>query len=107
MRTLTAFAHTLPMLTRHTWRPVRATQSNPQVSQIKTALAELERGNVAAFQMGKEARKVEKELAQKFKSDMKLTSQVGGASAIWTRSGDLGAIWAIWARFGTPRPTWG
>jgi hypothetical protein len=47
----------------------------PQVSQIKTALAELERGNTAAFQMGKEARRAEKELAQKFKSDLKLGSQ--------------------------------
>ncbi|KIY92086.1 hypothetical protein MNEG_15877 [Monoraphidium neglectum] len=45
------------------------------VSQIKTALAEAERGNAAAFQMGKEARKAEKELAQKFKSDLKLGSQ--------------------------------
>lgn len=45
------------------------------MSQIKTALVEVERGNVAAFAMGKEARKAEKELAQKFKADMKLSSQ--------------------------------
>jgi ATP-dependent RNA helicase DDX5/DBP2 len=45
------------------------------VSQIKTALAELEKGNATAFAMGKEARKAEKELAQKFKSNMKLTQE--------------------------------
>ena len=45
------------------------------VSQIKTALAELERGNAAAFQVGKEARRQEKELAAKFKSDLKLGAQ--------------------------------
>ncbi|KAF6260713.1 P-loop containing nucleoside triphosphate hydrolase protein [Scenedesmus sp. NREL 46B-D3] len=45
------------------------------VSQIKTALAELEKGNVAAFAMGKEARQAEKALAQKFKSNMKLSSE--------------------------------
>eukprot|EP00878_Enallax_costatus_P018498 GHUV01019474.1.p1 GENE.GHUV01019474.1~~GHUV01019474.1.p1 ORF type:complete len:123 (+),score=42.67 GHUV01019474.1:1288-1656(+) len=45
------------------------------VSQIKTALAELEKGNSAAFAMGKEARQAEKVLAQKFKSDMKLSSE--------------------------------
>lgn len=50
-------------------------RSNPQVSQIKTALAELERGNTAAFQMGKEARRQEKELAAKFKSDLQLGTQ--------------------------------
>jgi hypothetical protein len=54
------------------------------VSQIKTALAELEKGNVAAFAMGKEARKAEKELAQKFKSNMKLSSEglVGTGSGL-------------------------
>ncbi|WIA13020.1 hypothetical protein OEZ85_006630 [Tetradesmus obliquus] len=45
------------------------------VSQIKTALAELEKGNAAAFAMGKEARQAEKALAQKFKSNMKLSSE--------------------------------
>eukprot|EP00877_Chromochloris_zofingiensis_P000286 jgi/Chrzof1/10258/Cz04g34160.t1 len=45
------------------------------VSQIKTALAELERGNTTAFAMGKEARKAEKELALQFKNSMKLSSQ--------------------------------
>jgi ATP-dependent RNA helicase DDX5/DBP2 len=45
------------------------------VSQIKTALAELEKGNTAAFAMGKEARQAEKALAQKFKSNMKLSSE--------------------------------
>ena len=45
------------------------------VSQIKTALAELEKGNATAFAMGKEARKAEKELAQKFKSNMKLSQE--------------------------------
>jgi len=45
------------------------------VSQIKTALAELEKGNVAAFAMGKEARQAEKALAQQFKSNMKLSSE--------------------------------
>jgi len=45
------------------------------VSQIKTALAELEKGNSAAFAMGKEARQAEKALAQKFKSTMKLSSE--------------------------------
>jgi ATP-dependent RNA helicase DDX5/DBP2 len=42
------------------------------VNQIKTALAELEKGNVAAFAMGKEARQAERELAQQFKAKMKL-----------------------------------
>lgn len=45
------------------------------VSQIKTALAELEKGNAAAFAMGKEARQAEKALAQKFRSNMKLSSE--------------------------------
>ncbi|GBF96354.1 ATP-dependent RNA helicase-like [Raphidocelis subcapitata] len=53
------------------------------VSQIKTALAELERGNTAAFQMGKEARRQEKELAAKFRSDLKL----GTGGVIATESG--------------------
>jgi ATP-dependent RNA helicase DDX5/DBP2 len=37
------------------------------VGQIKTALSELERGNTAAFTTGREARRAEKELAQKFR----------------------------------------
>lgn len=42
------------------------------VSQIKTALSELEKGNTTAFAMGKEARQAERELAQQFKAKMKL-----------------------------------
>ena len=53
------------------------------MSQIKTALAELERGNATAFQMGKEARRAEKELAAKFKTDLKL----GTTGVIATESG--------------------
>jgi hypothetical protein len=45
------------------------------VNQIKTALAELEKGNVAAFAMGKEARQAERELAQQFKAKMKLSNE--------------------------------
>eukprot|EP00879_Flechtneria_rotunda_P008668 GHRR01009081.1.p1 GENE.GHRR01009081.1~~GHRR01009081.1.p1 ORF type:complete len:306 (+),score=125.62 GHRR01009081.1:135-920(+) len=45
------------------------------VSQIKIALAELEKGNTAAFAMGKEARQAEKALAQQFKNTMKLSSE--------------------------------
>ena len=37
------------------------------VSQIKTALAELGKGNSFAFATGKEARQAEKQLAQEFK----------------------------------------
>jgi ATP-dependent RNA helicase DDX5/DBP2 len=55
------------------------------VGQIKTALAELEKGNVAAFAMGKEARQAEKALAQKFREDLKLSAEgvmpsAGGAA---------------------------
>lgn len=45
------------------------------VNQIKTSLIELEKGNTSAFAMGKEARQAEKVLAQKFKNDMKLSSE--------------------------------
>jgi ATP-dependent RNA helicase DDX5/DBP2 len=37
------------------------------VSQIKTALAEVEKGNAFAFATGKEARQAERQLAQEFK----------------------------------------
>ncbi len=37
------------------------------MSQIKTALAELEKGNSFAFATGKEARQTERLLAQQFK----------------------------------------
>ena len=37
------------------------------VSQIKTALTELEKGNAYAFATGKEARQAERQLAQEFK----------------------------------------
>lgn len=45
------------------------------VNQIKTALAELEKGNTAAFAMGKEARQAERELAQQFKAKMKMSNE--------------------------------
>jgi len=45
------------------------------VSQIKTAIAELEKGNNFAFASGKEARQQERQLAQQFKTNMKLSSQ--------------------------------
>ncbi len=58
------------------------------MSQIKTALSELERGNVSAFQMGggKDARRAEKELAQQFKAQMRLSS----AGLVSTPSGSAG-----------------
>ncbi|GIL78706.1 hypothetical protein Vretimale_397 [Volvox reticuliferus] len=45
------------------------------VTQIKQALAELEKGNGFAFATGKEARKEERQLAREFKSQLKMTSQ--------------------------------
>eukprot|EP00798_Chlamydomonas_sp_ICE-L_P028742 gene28742-31920_t len=42
------------------------------VSQIKTALAEMEKGNTFAFATGKSARQEERQLAAAFKSNMKL-----------------------------------
>lgn len=45
------------------------------VNQIKTALSELEKGNTAAFAMGKEARQAERELAQQFKAKMKMSNE--------------------------------
>jgi hypothetical protein len=37
------------------------------VTQIKTALSELEKGNTFAFATGKEARQAERQMAQEFK----------------------------------------
>lgn len=45
------------------------------VSQIRSALSELEAGNTFAFATGKAARQQERQLAQKFKSDMKIAAQ--------------------------------
>lgn len=45
------------------------------VTQIRTAMSELEKGNTAAFAMGKEARAAEKVLAQQFKANLKLSSE--------------------------------
>ena len=44
------------------------------VSQIKTALQELERGNASAFAVGKEARAAERALAAKFRQSMRMGS---------------------------------
>ena len=44
------------------------------MSQIKQALADLEKGNTFAFATGKEARKEERQLAQQFKSNLKMSS---------------------------------
>ncbi|GAX84739.1 hypothetical protein CEUSTIGMA_g12161.t1 [Chlamydomonas eustigma] len=55
------------------------------VTQIKTALSELEKGNAFAFATGKEARQAERQLAQEFKNNMKLSTQgvvQSGSSAV-------------------------
>lgn len=81
------------------------------VSQIKTALAELEKGNSFAFATGKEARQTERLLAQQFKTNMKLSTagvvQTGGSAAVKvddkyafmakaTPAADAGAADAAW-----------
>uniref|UniRef100_A0A7S0R4E0 RNA helicase n=1 Tax=Chlamydomonas leiostraca TaxID=1034604 RepID=A0A7S0R4E0_9CHLO len=48
------------------------------VAQIKTALAELEKGNQFAFATGKQARQEERALAAAFKSNMRMGGPAGG-----------------------------
>jgi ATP-dependent RNA helicase DDX5/DBP2 len=57
------------------------------VSQIKTALQELERGNASAFAVGKEARAAERALAAKFRQSMRM----GSAGLVPAVSGGGGA----------------
>jgi len=52
------------------------------VTQIKTAIAELEKGNTFAFATGKEARQQERQLAAQFKANMNMGGMAGATPAL-------------------------